>query len=252
MSVSLVGRRALVTGSSHGLGLATARLFARSGAEVVLHASASRAQAQAAAVDLGARSLGVVTADLAEPGAGRRLFAEADALAGGRLDVLVNNAGIYTATPFDAADADWDAAWARVLQVNLTALADLCRAAVRAFAGRGGGALVNIASRAAHRGDDGDHAAYAASKGGVLALTRTIARAHAHEGVLAYALAPGWIDTRMAPQDPAGIATAVAGIPLGRMATADEVAAMCAFLASGACASATGACIDINGASYVR
>jgi NAD(P)-dependent dehydrogenase (short-subunit alcohol dehydrogenase family) len=149
-------------------------------------------------------------------------------------------------------DSDWHASWAEVLQVNLLALADICRAAVAAFAARGGGSLINIASRAGYRGDDGEHTAYAASKGAVLALSKTLARAYGKDGVLAYALAPGWIDTRMAPLNAAGLAAASNEIPIGRMATADEVAAMCAFLASGACASATGACIDINGASYVR
>lgn len=252
MTPPLAGKRALITGSSKGVGLAAARLFAAQGAQVVMHANTTAASARAAAADIGEHVLGVIAADLSQPGAGTRLFAEADALAGGRLDVVVNNAGIYLASEIRADDADWHAAWARVLQVNLLAVADICRAAVSAFTQRGGGSLINIASRAGFRGDDGDHTAYAASKGAVLALTKTLARAYGKDGVLAYALAPGWIDTRMAPQNAAGLAAARNEIPIGRMASADEVAAMCAFLASGACASATGACIDINGASYVR
>ncbi|HET6603581.1 MAG TPA: SDR family oxidoreductase [Xanthomonadaceae bacterium] len=252
MNLPLAGRRALVTGAGRGVGLATARLFAEQGAEVVLHANTATDRAREVAAALGARALGVVAADLSQPGAGAALFAQADVLAGGRLDVLVNNAGIYRASALAASDRDWHAAWADTLQVNLQAVADLCRAAVLAFAGRGGGCLVNIGSRAGHRGDDADHAAYAASKGGVLALTRTIARAYGKDGVLAYALAPGWIDTEMARQEAAAMAAAAREIPIGRVATAEEIAAVCAFLASGACASATGTCIDINGASYVR
>lgn len=251
-TTSLEGRRVLITGASHGVGLAAAHRLAEHGAEVVLHANANLAAAQEAAAAIGPRALGVVAGDLAQPGAGSRLFAAADALAGGRLDVLINNAGIYVASPLAASDDVWADAWAQVLQVNLLAVADLCRAAVPAFAGRGGGCIVNIASRAGYRGDDGDHTAYAASKGAVLALTKTLARAHGKEGILAYALAPGWINTRMAPNNAAGLAAARSEIPIGRMAEPEEVAAMCAFLASGACASATGACIDINGASYVR
>ncbi len=248
----LSGKCVLITGASHGVGLAAAHTFAAQGADVVLHANANADAARAAAEAIGPRALGVVRADLAQPGAGTRLFAEADALSGGRLDVLVNNAGIYPASPFNASDADWSAAWALTLQVNLLAVADLCRAAIPVFVARGGGTLVNIASRAGYRGDDGDHTAYAASKGAVLALTKTLARAHGKDGILAYALAPGWINTRMAPANAAGLAAARSEIPIGRMAEPEEVAAMCAFLASGACASATGACIDINGASYVR
>lgn len=252
MTPPLAGKRALITGSSKGVGLAAARLFAAQGAHVVMHANTTVASAEAAAADIGERVLGVIAADLSEPGAGTRLFAEADALAGGQLDIVVNNAGIYLASEIHASDADWHAAWAQVLQVNLLAVADICRAAVSAFVRRGGGSLISIASRAGFRGDDGDHSAYAASKGAVLALTKTVARAYGKDGVLAYALAPGWIDTRMAPQNAAGLAAARNEIPIGRMASAEEVASMCAFLASGACASATGACIDINGASYVR
>lgn len=252
MQPPLAGRRALITGSSHGVGLAAAHLFAQQGAQVVLHANTSIERAREAAAAIGANALGVVQADLAEPGAGTRLFAAADALAPGGLDVLVNNAGIYLASSMSGPEADWQAAWDAVLQVNLRAVADLCRAAVPAFVARGGGSLINIASRAGYRGDDGEHTAYAASKGAVLALTKTLARAYGRDGILAYALTPGWIDTRMAPHNAAGLAAAKSEIPLGRMASAEEVAAMCAFLASGACASATGACIDINGASYVR
>jgi NAD(P)-dependent dehydrogenase (short-subunit alcohol dehydrogenase family) len=252
MPLPLSGRCALITGSSKGVGLATAHLFAAQGAQVVLHANQALDSARAAAARIGERALGVVAADLATAGAGSRLFEQADALAGGRLDVVVNNAGIYLASALNADEPDWQRAWAQTLQVNLLALADVSRAAVRAFVARGGGNLINIASRAGYRGDDGDHTAYAASKGAVLALTKTLARAYGKHGVYAYALAPGWIDTRMAPQNAAGLAAARNEIPIGRMATADEVAAMCAFLASGACASATGACIDINGASYVR
>ena len=252
MNLPLAGRHALITGSSRGVGRAAARVFAQQGARVVLHANQGSAAAAAVAAELGDAALGVLTVDLSVPGAGSQLFAQADALTQGRLDVLVNNAGIYLDSALSAADDHWHAAWARTLQVNLLAVADLSRAAVNAFASRGGGSLINIASRAGYRGDDRDHGAYAASKGAVLALTKTLARGFGAQGVLAYALAPGWIDTRMAPQNAAGLAAAQTEIPIGRMASAEEVAAMCAFLASGACASATGACIDINGASYVR
>jgi len=250
--VTLTNKRVLITGASHGVGLACAHEFARQGAFVVLHANSNPDAARDAAAEIGERALGVVLADLGVVGAGTQLFDQALQIADGKLDVVINNAGIYLASPLRSSDDDWHASWARTLQVNLLAVADVCRSAVQAFAASGGGSLINIASRAGYRGDDGEHTAYAASKGAVLALTKTIARAHGKDGVLAYALAPGWINTRMAPNNAAGLAAARSEIPLGRMAEASEIAAMCAFLASGACASATGSCIDINGASYVR
>ncbi len=250
--MTLTNKRVLITGASHGVGLACAHEFAKQGALVVLHANSNPEAARAAAAEMGDRALGVVLADLSVVGAGTRVFEQALQLADGRLDVVINNAGIYLGSPLGSSDDDWHASWAQTLQVNLLAVADVCRSAVKAFAASGGGSLINIASRAGYRGDDGEHTAYAASKGAVLALTKTIARAHGKDGVLAYALAPGWINTRMAPNNAAGLAAARSEIPIGRMAEPTEIAAMCAFLASGACASATGSCIDINGASYVR
>lgn len=252
MPLPLAGKRALITGSSHGVGLAAAHLFAEQGAEVVLHGNANMADADKAVQAIGPAALGAVQADLSRPGAGRELFDAALHLASGRLDIVINNAGIHWASPLDASDTDWEATWAGVLQVNLMAVADICRAAIPEMVANGGGSIVNIASRAGYRGEDREHMAYAASKGAVLALTKTIARQWGSEGIHAYALAPGWIDTRMGPQHEADRARARAEIPIGELARPEEIAAMCAFLASGACRSATGSCIDINGASYVR
>lgn len=252
MTGPLAGKRALITGSSNGVGRATAFLFAEQGAEVILHGNQNMAEADHAVREIGPRALGAVQADLLMPGAGRELYDAALHLAGGRLDIIVNNAGIAWETPIDATDQTWEANWAATLQVNLMAIADICRAAIPEMKESGGGAIINIASRAGYRGEDKDHMAYAASKGGLLALTKTIARQWGQDEIYAFALAPGWIETRMAPQTPRAIAAATAEIPIGRMAQPDEIAAMCAFLASGACNSATGSCIDINGASYVR
>jgi NAD(P)-dependent dehydrogenase (short-subunit alcohol dehydrogenase family) len=252
MSLPLAGKRALITGSSHGVGLAAAHLFADQGAEVVLHGNANMADADKAVQEIGPAALGAVQADLSRPGAGRELFDAALHLASGRLDIVINNAAIHWASPLDSSDADWESAWATTLQVNLMAVADICRAAIPEMAANGGGSIVNIASRAGYRGEDREHMAYGASKGALLSLTKTIARQWGNEGIYAYALTPGWIDTRMGPQHEEHRARAKAEIPIGDLAQPEEVAAMCAFLASGACRSATGACIDINGASYVR
>ncbi|WP_417477167.1 SDR family NAD(P)-dependent oxidoreductase [Maricaulis sp.] len=252
MYLPLAGKRALITGSSHGVGLAAAKLFAEQGAEVVLHGNANMSDADLAVREIGPRALGAVQADLSMPGAGRDLVEAAQHLAGGKLDTIINNAGIHWATPFEATDAEWEAGWAGILQVNLMAVADICRAAIPRMVERGGGSIVNISSRAGYRGEDRDHIAYGASKAGLLSLTKTLARQWGPDSIYAYALTPGWINTRMAPQNAAGVAAAQSEIPIGRMAEPEEIAAMCAFLASGACQSATGSCIDINGASYVR
>jgi 3-oxoacyl-[acyl-carrier protein] reductase len=195
------------------------------------------------------------TADLSDPlGADQLWQAGLDAL-DGRVDVLINNAGIFDANPLDGSDTDWLDGWNRTMQINLTASALLCRHAVRHFQDHGTkGRIVNIASRAGHRGDSPQHWHYAASKGGMLAMTKTIARAYAGQGILAFAICPGFTMTGMADDYLAsrGGDKLLADIPLGRVAMPDEVAELAAFCALTAPPSMTGATLDINGASYVR
>jgi NAD(P)-dependent dehydrogenase (short-subunit alcohol dehydrogenase family) len=167
---------------------------------------------------------------------------------------LVNNAGVFEAAPIDMEHGDWVTAWERTMRVNLTASAELCRLAVTHFKAVGGGRIVNIASRAAYRGDSPQHWHYAASKGGMVAMTKSIARAYACEGILAFAVCPGFTASEMVEDYLAsrGGQQITADIPLGRVATADEVAETVRWLALDAPPSSTGAVIDVNGASYVR
>jgi 3-oxoacyl-[acyl-carrier protein] reductase len=229
----------LVTGSSRGIGRAILDAFA--GHEVVGHSSKGGG--------------GAVAADLDRPGAAAGLWAEALARLGGRIDVLVNNAGIFETAPIDGPAEAWTGAWERTMRVNLTAAAELCRLAVLHFRERGGGGrIVNVASRAAFRGDSPDHWHYAASKAGMVAMTRTIARGYAGEGICAFAVAPGFTVTGMVDDYIAsrGGPAFLSDIPLGRAAETTEVAEAVRWLALDAPASATGSVIDVNGASFVR
>jgi len=167
----------------------------------------------------------------------------------------VNNAGVFEDDPIGLSDIEWLDRWEDTLRINLTAAAQLSRYAVRHWLERAsGGRIVHIASRAGHRGDSPDHWHYAASKGGMLALHKTIARAYASQGILSFAVAPGFTDTAMADDYLAsrGGSGLLADIPLGRVAEPEEIAAIAAFCALDAPPSMTGATIDANGASYVR
>jgi 3-oxoacyl-[acyl-carrier protein] reductase len=192
--------------------------------------------------------------DLADPATPKRLWAATLAQLDGRVDVLINNAGVFEAAPIDLSDDDWQAAWNRTCQINLTASAELCRFAVQHFQANGGGRIVNIASRAAHRGDSPAHWHYAASKAGMVAMTKTIARAYAAQGIYAFAICPGFTMTGMAEDylSSRGGDKLLADIPLGKVADPEEVAEIAAFCALNAPPSMTGAVLDINGASYVR
>ncbi|HEX8418698.1 MAG TPA: SDR family oxidoreductase [Sphingomonas sp.] len=228
----------LLTGSSRGIGAATAEALAAAGATVIGHGTASG-----------------IPADFADPAAPAALWNAALDRAGGSIDVLVNNAGVFEANPLDADDDAWLAGWERTMRINLTASAELCRLAVLHWQARGcAGRIVNIASRAAYRGDSPAHWHYAASKAGMVAMTKTIARGYAAQGILAFAICPGFTMTGMAEDYLAsrGGDKLLADIPLGRVADPQEVAVAARFLALEAPASMTGAVIDVNGASYVR
>ena len=229
----------LVTGASRGIGAAIIEALA--GHNVVGHSTS------------GGESR--IAADLARPGVAEPLWADALARLDGRIDVLINNAGIFEPAPIDAAAAEWTALWERTLRVNLLAAAELCRLAVRHFreAGRGG-RIVNVASRAAYRGDSPDHWHYAASKAGMVAMTKTIARGYAAEGICAFTVCPGFTVTGMVEDYVAsrGGPDFLSDIPLGRPATTSEIAETVRWLAVDAPASATGAVVDVNGASFVR
>lgn len=193
--------------------------------------------------------------DLSDPLVPALLWQQAIEQLGGRIDVLINNAGIFEDNPLDAADPDWLESWNRTMQVNLTASADLCRRAVLHWQRRNtGGRIINIASRAAYRGDSPAHWHYAASKAGMVAMTKTIARAYASQQIYAFSVCPGFTMTGMA-QDyltSRGGDKLLADIPLGKVADPEEVAAIAKFCALDAPPSMTGAILDVNGASYVR
>lgn len=234
--IDLSGKTFLITGTSRGIGKTCAALCRELGATVIGHSTKGDGDDE-------------IAGDLSLTGAGETLFQHALDKAG-RIDGVVNNAGIYLPSPLTG--EGWNDGWVKTMAVNVQAPADICRAAIAHFRDIGSGSIVNIASRAGHRGDGPDHAAYAASKAAVIAMSKTWARALSGENIHIYSIAPGWVETRMAPQDIAARAAAVSDIPLGRVAQPEEIASIVAFLLSGACPSAVGATFDINGASYVR
>jgi len=230
----------LATGTSRGIGAAIAAAFAADDVRLIGHSTRG--------------GDGAVAADLSHPEATRALWWDAMSRLDGRIDVLVNNAGIFEAAPIDQTDDAWLADWERTMRVNLTASAELSRLAVLHFRETGGGRIVNVASRAAYRGDSPAHWHYAASKAGMVAMSKSIARGYARDNILAFTVCPGFTMTGMAEDYLAsrGGNALLADIPLGRVAEPAEVAATVRFLALEAPPSMTGAVIDINGASYVR
>ena len=231
----------LITGASRGIGAAAYTLLKKSGHRVVGHSTKG--------------SDDLVAGDLMDPAAPRNIWDTALAELDGRIDALVNNAGIYEGVADNATDEEWHRAWGRTLTINLQAAADLSKLAVSHFLDLGiPGRIINIASRAAFRGDSPQHWHYAASKAAIVGMTKTIARGYASDGILCFGVAPGFTvsDATEEYLKGRGGAQIVADIPLGRVASTDEVAEVIRWLAVEAPASSTGSIVDVNGASYVR
>lgn len=225
----------LLTGASRGIGAAIASSL--EAADIRLAALSSR------------------DGDLGDPAVPVRLWQECLERLDGRIDVLINNAGIFEPNPIESSNDKWRDSWNRTLQINLTASAELCRLAVLHWQGRkGAGRIVNIASRAAYRGDGPTQWHYAASKAGMVAMTKSIARGYAAQDILAFAICPGFTMTGMAEEYLAsrGGDALLADIPLGRVAEPQEIAEIARWCALDAPPSMTGAILDANGASYVR
>jgi 3-oxoacyl-[acyl-carrier protein] reductase len=249
----VTNRCVLVTGSARGIGRAVAEAFAAAGDRVAIHHRASPALAADLRSSLPGTGHTVVQADLADPDAVKSMVDTAAARLGG-LDVLVNNAANYAPHPITAVSyEEWQAAWQSTIGVNLIGSANVTWCAVRHMMAGGGGRIVNVSSRGAFRGEP-NQPAYGASKAGLNAFGQSLAVALAPHNITVAAVAPGYVETDMAAahlQGPRGEQIR-AQSPFGRIARPDEVASAVLFLASPEAQWASGAILDLNGASYLR
>jgi 3-oxoacyl-[acyl-carrier protein] reductase len=248
-----MSRAVLVTGASRGIGAAIAREFAAAGDRVAVHYGASRERAEEVAASLAGEGHVVAGADLADPEAVRAMVDRAAEALGG-VDVLVNNAGVFVHHPIDDTTyEEWQRAWSDTLAVNLVGAANVTWCAVRHMIAAGGGRIVNVSSRGAFRGEP-TQPAYGASKAALIAFGQSLARALGPHRIAVTTIAPGWTETDMAADSlsgPRGDAIR-AESPLGRVATPEDVARAVLYLASPEAEMASGAVLDVNGASYLR
>ena len=250
-------RSVLVTGASSGIGRATAHAFAEHGDTVAVHYSANRQGAEQTRTQLAGDGHMIVCGDVGDPTQARRIVDETvDTL--GCLDVLVNNAAVAPTTELyhlvtDVTYDAWCAAWERIIKVNLLGAANVAWASVRHMISGGGGRIINVGSRGAFRGEP-EYPAYGASKAGLHALGQSLALALAPHHIAVSSIAPGFVasdrqQTRLASEE--GIALRQQS-PFGRVGTPSEVAAAIIYLASADAEWASGAILDLNGASHLR
>jgi 3-oxoacyl-[acyl-carrier protein] reductase len=245
-------RAVLVTGASRGIGRAIAQAFAAAGDRVAVHGNASPDLAEQVRAGLPGHGHTVVAADLADAAAVRQMVDQAHADLGG-LDVLVSNAGIYLWHPItEVSYEEWQQLWQQTLAVNLTGAANVTWCAVQ-YLRHTGGRIINVTSRGAYRGEP-RHPAYGASKAGLNSFGQSMARALAPLGIAVASVAPGYVASDMTNEE---LATPVgaefrAQSPFGRVAEPEEIAAAVLYLASAEAQWASGAVLDLNGASYLR
>jgi NAD(P)-dependent dehydrogenase (short-subunit alcohol dehydrogenase family) len=265
--ISLEGRTILVTGASRGIGRSASILLSRAGGRVAIHYHENESAAKETLEDCRAAlakrnanqertgAPAIFRADMSRPEEVRSLVAQVQKKMGA-IDVLVNNAGIYRDNPFDEPDWNrWLEEWRTMIDVNLMGPAHAIWCVLPQMKQRREGRIINIVSRAAFRGEvNGPD--YGATKAALVNLTRSLARAMGPYGIVASCVAPGWVETEMASQtldsDPALREMATREVPLGRIATPEDVAGAILYLASPLGAYLNGVCIPVNGGSFLH
>ncbi|GAA0877418.1 SDR family oxidoreductase [Algoriphagus jejuensis] len=252
MNISLKTQRILVTGASRGIGRAIAKQLSESGAEVIIHYNSNRTAAESLLGQL-TNSAHIESCDLSKP---EYVTGFIPMLVDkyGPLTALVNNAGIAPYAPDSLPTSEWLQIWEKTMLVNATAVGILSKEFVEQAKPQKDGRIIMLSSRAAFRGDTPDYMAYAASKGAIVSLMRSIARYYGKEGIKAFLIAPGFTRTDMASEILAeyGEDFALRDIALNELTRPEDIAPMVTLLCSGLADHATGTSIDINAGSYVR
>lgn len=253
MYINLSGLNILVTGASRGIGKALATKLAEAGATIAVHYNKNVRDAENLAHILGNESK-AFQADLSKKDEASKLF-ERVTLEMGSIEILINNAGLAKSVSISSKDDEWTAAWDETMMVNLNSAAILCKKAIQHFLERkAAGRIINIASRAAFRGDEAEYIAYAASKAGLVSLTRSIAKSFGKEGVKAFVIAPGFVRTDMSQEfmQQYGEDHVKGDLALERLTEPKDIAPLVTFIASGMADHATGATFDVNAGSYLH
>lgn len=252
MQINLKNKNVIVTGASRGIGKSIAELLVSCGAKVALQYNKNKNRAEKVKKQLGPKAA-LYQCDFSD-GLEVGSFFNKVLKDFKKIDVIINNAGVALKSDPEKDDISWIDDWLNTMDINLNATGLLCKKAIQHFKQNDGGIIINISSRAAFRGDTKDYMAYAASKSGLIGLTRTIARAYGKDGIKAFLVAPGFVRTEMAEEFIAeyGKEFTTGDLALNEMTAPRDVAQFVAFLASGMANHATGGTFDINAGSYVH
>lgn len=251
--MNLKGQKILVTGASRGIGFAIADFLLEHGAKVGVHYHSGKLQADSLVQKYGPIHAKALQADLSNSDEVLLLFEKAlDFL--GEIDTLILNAGVFIPHPIDAGIKDWYTVWKQTLAINLDAAGLMTRVALDHFMANNKGRIIYIGSRAAFRGETEEYLAYAASKGGLTSLARTVARSFGKYNIKAFVIAPGFTRTAMAEQfiGEYGEGKVLDEIALNSLTEVSDIAPLAGFMCTGGMDHATGTTIDINAGSYIH
>ena len=251
--MSLKGQCILVTGASRGIGAAIAEELMDQGARVAIHYNSGEKAASELAAGFPDTQPIILQANLENPEAVKRLFKESiDGL--GKLDSIVLNAGVFIPHPVSLEIDQWWEIWKKIMSVNLDAAGLLTRLGLEHFKQQGAGRFIYIGSRAAFRGETAEYLAYAASKGGLTSLARSVARSYGKSGITAFTIAPGFTKTEMAVSfmETHGEDKVLQELALDELTCPEHIAPLAAFICSGKMDHATGTTIDVNAGSYMH
>lgn len=253
MEINLTNKIILLTGASDGIGKAIAESLLTSGATVALHYRSQKESVEKLVKSYPSTNSAIFQADLTIESAAQRLWEEVIRQYG-KVDAVIHNAGIFEPHDTDLPIDEWMVVWHRIMQVNLSSVALISQLAINHFKEQGDGRFVFIASRAAFRGETEEYMAYAASKGGLVSLARTIARSFGKYNIKAFVIAPGFTRTAMAEQfiESYGEERILNEIALPSLTKPTDIAPVITLICSGLMDHATGSTIDINAGSYMR
>jgi|TARA_B100001093_G_scaffold511102_1_gene578282 NAD(P)-dependent dehydrogenase (short-subunit alcohol dehydrogenase family) len=252
MKIELQNKSILVTGANSGIGYAIASELLKAGAKVALHYNSNSNGVLSLAEKFPSQTK-VFTCDFSITKNIPEFFDQVSSWSNG-LDVLINNAGMSIMNSIESNDEEWIDNWNTIMNINLLSAGILSKKALELFKKQGSGRIINIASRAAFRGDTPEYLAYAASKAGMVALTKSIARGFGKDGITAFSVAPGFTRTAMAQKsiDKYGEDFVVKDISLNNLTEPKDIAPVVLLICSGKFDHGTGSCIDMNAGSYVR
>ncbi len=251
--MDLKGQNILVTGASKGIGFAIADFLLEHGAKVGVHYHSGKTQADSLVHNYGSEKAIAIRADLSNSEEVLQLFDKALEYLG-TIDTLILNAGVFIPHPIDAGITDWYRVWKQTLAVNLDAVGLLTKVSLDHFMANDKGRIIYIGSRAAFRGETEEYLGYAASKGGLTSLARSVARSFGKYNIKAFVIAPGFTRTAMAEQfiEEYGEARVLDEIALNTLTEVSDIAPLAGFMCTGAMDHATGTTIDINAGSYIH